>query len=296
MDGIEDDVGFQSDSDVAGRRAVPARWGIGSGENSPDPWEVLDAVSRRADFLAQLTIEPKHKPALQSDLGVSRSTVYKAIRELEELHLVERTDEGYRLSLIGRLLLEQYDQFCTDVESICRPAGLLSVLSSDSRVSVDLLRDAKIIYAERHAPHRPVRTLERILDRSTIVHGMSPVVLPSYIELFREQLVSGSLSAELVLGRPVVQCLLSDYRDDFTEALETGNLVVWETNEWLPFGLIVSEKPTNQVAMFAYDYRGDLRGLISNDSQRAVTWGRSTWEQFRANSTRVSVDQGEHNG
>lgn len=58
------------------------------------PDEAMDVVSRRADVLELMLEEPAFNRDLRSGLGVSRSTAYKALRELEELQLVARGKTG----------------------------------------------------------------------------------------------------------------------------------------------------------------------------------------------------------
>jgi predicted transcriptional regulator len=218
---------------------------------------------------------------LQEELDVSRSTVYKGIRELEELALVERTTGGYRLSLFGRLLFERYDRLRTDVEGICNAGRLLSELSTTDSISVDLLNGADISYTERYAPFSLIHSLESILKQADSVRGLSPTVLPSYIDMFYEQLSTDLLRAELVLEQPVVECLLSTYQTEFAETIQSGNLRVFETDRRLQYGLVFSDTPCIQVGVFVYDYQGHLRGLIQNDTEVALSWARTVWNEHR---------------
>ena len=257
-------------------------------ERSPEPSEMMDVVVRRSDFLTELVDGPIHKPALQSELDVSRSTVYKAVRELEELELVERADGGYRASLAGRLLFEQYRQFRAATETVAGPAALVSVLPPDCPLSVDFLDGAEAVYAQPHAPYYPVRALEDFVDRPAHLRGASPVVLPEFVELHREQVVSGGRRSEMILSEPLIERLVSDYPDAFLETVSTDRLAVRETGRRLPFGLLIADEPVARVAVLVYDSRGDLRGLLMNDTERARDWAADVWGLFRDRSTDVT--------
>ncbi len=277
--------------DRAGTPGAPGRDAAAtSPESSVDLREAIDIVARRFDFLMALVDGPVHRPVLQEELDISRSTAYKGIGELEELRLVERTDRGYRLSLLGTLLLDQYDQFRRNVDAVCTKGPLLSELAADCDISVDVLRGAEVIYAERHAPHHPLRALEAMLDEANTLHGMSPVVLPSYIEMFHERLTVDELAADLVLTRPVIEWLATHQCRAFEDVLRTGNLVVRETDEGLPFGLVVSDDPTLQVGILVYDAKGDLRGLVVNDTEAACEWAEETWRQYHDESSVISME------
>ncbi|WP_254545369.1 helix-turn-helix transcriptional regulator [Halomarina pelagica] len=291
MDGTEERTGPWGGVDVGERTVGAGARGPADGPTDPtDPGEAIDTVARRFDFLTTLTDGPKHRPVLQHELDVSRSTAYKGIRELEELRLVERTDQGYRLSLLGKLLLAQYDQFRANVETVCAKGPLLAELSADCGVTVEVLRDAEVVYAEKHAPHHPFHVLETMVEEATALRGMTPVVRHGYVELFYEQFVADTLETDLILGRPVVQWLAEYQCEPFVAALETGNLVVREIEEWVPFGLILSDEPTTQVGAFVHDDRGGLRGAVVNDTDDALAWGERIWERYRDRSTVVTTE------
>ncbi|WP_083252600.1 hypothetical protein [Haladaptatus sp. W1] len=49
------------------------------------------------------------------------------------------------------------------------------------------------------------------------------------------------MAAELVLERPVVEYLITDYGERLNEALASNQVSIWELDTTLPFGLIVTE-------------------------------------------------------
>lgn len=251
---------------------------------------LISTAVKRAGFLTALESSgpiPKHH--LMDELDVSRSTVYKAVRELREHELVERTDDGLVLTLAGRLLESEYGTFRSIATDIDRTRPLLSVLPTSSRVSSALIEDATAIHAERHAPNHPLRYFNELVEMADSVCGISPVALPQYVELFHEHAMKGSVTAELVLERPVVEYLVTDYGEQLGEALATDNLSIWEMDATLPFGLIVVEGERDAVSVVVYDDRGELRGLITNDTAAAMTWGKETFGSYREEATRMGA-------
>ncbi len=248
---------------------------------------LISTVTKRAEFLSVLSSEPTPKRDLQDELGVSRSTVYKAVRELREHDLVERTDDGLSLTLAGQMLEAEYTSFRGRVEDVQRTRQLLSILPTDCEIPSTLLDDADVILAERHAPNHPIQYFKRIVSNSDSVRGLSPVALPQYIELFHERSVSNGMPVKLVLEQPVIEYLVTDYSDELREALNAGGLSVWETEATLPFGLVVGEGTQDEVGVVVYDARGELRGLIANRTSKAVEWGRDTFESYRNDATHV---------
>ena len=255
------------------------------------PAETIATATRRSSLLAALSTEAKQQRALRDELGVSRSTVYKAVRELDEQGLVERTDDGLALTLAGRMVESAYARFHETASDVCRTRELLSILPRDADVPTALLEDADVVTAERYAPNRPVRRFEKLVSSADAVRGISPVALPQYVDLFHEQATQADLAVDLVLEKPVVEYLLTEYADQLGETLDTGRLTVWETESLLPFGLLVVEGERDAVGVVVYDDRGELRGLVVNESNAAVDWGRETFDAFRSSATSLHAVQ-----
>lgn len=255
------------------------------GDGELDAQEIIDAIGRRTAFAEALLAGPKHKRDLRDELDVSNSTAYKALRELENLCIVERGENGYELTLTGRLVYEEYGQFCRTVECICRPGELLSFLPADTTIAAEILTDAEIVFRRRHAPNQPEYHFEEMIGDATVLKGTSAVALPHSVETFHRKVTDGELRAELVLERPVVEHLAADYPRQFGETVETDAVSIRVTDEQLTFGLVLVESPTERVGIVVYDPDGDLAGLIINDSQNAVEWGHCMWKQHVAGST-----------
>jgi len=122
--------------------------------SAPDvsPDGVVAALEKRARLLRMLADGPMDKPALRDALEVSRSTVYKALRELEELGLVHRVDDGYALTQFGRLARRKHDEFRATVgDYTCRfltRPGLFSATELDDGTAT-LLQHATVQDGDR---------------------------------------------------------------------------------------------------------------------------------------------------
>lgn len=251
-----------------------------------DARDVIETVVKRASFLDRLAAGPTTKRDLRDDLDVSRSTVYKAVRELEDAGIVEQTEGGCRLTLFGRLLVEQYQRFAETVGDVERHRSLLGVLPPDCPVITDVLVGAEFVLGERHAPNLPVGRIEDLVRRADRVAAMTPVVIPQYVDLYHEQVVDRDTTADVVLEAPVVEYLRSDHGERFAEAVETGRLAVWETDETLPFGLVYSR---DELAVMVYTDSGELSGVIVNDTDAALDWGREVFHRYRARADQLAT-------
>ncbi|UPV74257.1 DUF1724 domain-containing protein [Halorussus limi] len=241
----------------------------------------IGTVVKRGAVLDRLAAGPATKRDLRDELDVSRSTVYKAVRELEDRGLVTETDEGVALTLVGRLLGEERRTFEERVAAVTDSESLLSVLPDDAPVTTDLLVGAETVRGERHAPTRPVEYIDDFVRRTDRIVGFTPVVLPQYVDMFHEEVVGDDLTADLVLEAPVVEYLRESHGERLDEALATGRLSIRRTDETLPFGLVVAEG--EGLVLIIYDEAGDLRGVLLNDTPAALEWGaelfRTYWDR-----------------
>ena len=263
---------------------------MGPSDSRADVEHLITLVVKRSRLVDLLRTGPRYKRDLQEELGVSRSTIYKAVRELEDEGIVERTDEGHRLSLVGRLVHREYREFSDSVAAVSGSGDLLAVLPSEVPLTLDALAGAEVTRAERHAPNRPVEAVERIVEDASKLRGMSSAALPQYVAVFRDQIVAGRLVAELLLERPVVEYVFANYRDEVMESFASDNVRFRETTASLPFGLIVVEEPEPEMAVLVYGDDGALKGVIRNDSAAACDWAAEVYGSYAADATEVAPE------
>lgn len=249
----------------------------------PDPTEVMAVVARRGTVLRAVDADGVPKRDLVDELSVSRSTVDRAVRELESLGFIERTDGGgYCRTLPGQLALDEYDQFASRMNGIVSSIDVLSLLPTDTPCDPSVLEDATVVVAERHSPLVPVEHLSDLVDRANRVHAIAPAVLPQQVEVYHQNFVNGDLSARLVVTDVVVDRLVSAYGTELSESLETGQLTIRLSDEEVPFSLVVAETDDGPEMGFLVYADSGVRGFIGNDTPEAVEWARelvdSYWE------------------
>jgi predicted transcriptional regulator len=249
----------------------------------------IRTVMKRAEMLDRLAREPTSKRDLRDDLDVSRSTVYKTVRELEEYELVAQDGNEVRLSLFGQLVFENYRSFVETTDDVDRQQALLSDLPAGAPVTTDLLVGADCVRAEPFAPDRPLNHIEDRIREAEYVGGFAPIAVRRYVELFHEQLTDGGLTAEVVFEESVVNHLWTDYGERFRQSVETDRYSLWTTDRSLPFGLVLAEGDREEVVVVVYD-EGKPVGAIANDTPGALDWGRAVFEQYKEEATQVDGD------
>lgn len=247
----------------------------------PSSPATVEVLARRAELLRALREQPRSKPALVDELGVSRSTVDRAVRELEAEGLVERSD-GVALTLRGRLALDSYGTFTGQLRDLDAAAHSLDSLPDDARVARALFRDATVVEAAPVAPQRATAAYRSLVADATRVEGYASALLDGNVRTFRDRIVEDDLEADLVLDPDVLQALVGSHGSLVAEARDTGRLTMHEAASQLSYSLMLVETPeTTHACALVYDDSGHT-GLVRNDDPEAVAWAEDVYADLRA--------------
>lgn len=248
----------------------------------------LDLLAQRAELLRVVRDGPASKPELTDGLGVSRSTVDRAVRRLEARGFVERAAGSVSLTLKGRLVLDSYETFAAHFAGVAAADNLVASLPDDARVAPVLFRDATIVEATTVAPQRPTEAYRSLVADATRVRGYASRLLDSTVPTLRDRIVDSDLALDLVLDSAVLDALLGGHGDAVAEALDTGRLTLRQADDGLSYSLMVVETPTvtHACALF-YDDSGHT-GLLYNDDPDAVDWAEGVCGALREDAETLS--------
>ncbi len=248
---------------------------------------VLEAIYRRTDLIDQLAEGVVDKRELTDQLDVSRATVDRAVRELESADLIERTEEGYALTLLGRLAHEEFRRFLERLESLHRARDQLEHLPPEFEIDPEVLVGATVMPSDQPMPHEPIKRLETLVVESNRVIGYSPVIFPEFVSLFYREITEGGLTAELFLDEALIEGLWSNYAEQFREAITTEGCTLYQlpAAHGPPVGIALLDDVTVWIGI--YD-DGNLQGMIVADSARAREWARERFDYYRDHARELS--------
>lgn len=113
-------------------------------DSFPNVGEIVDVLSIRDGVLAALSTDSRDIRDLRGDLGCSRSTAYKVVRELQTRELAEEARSEYRLTLLGRLLFERHERFMSETDTLLGHGDALTLLPPGLPVDSSVFADATI--------------------------------------------------------------------------------------------------------------------------------------------------------
>lgn len=252
------------------------------------PADLLAVLSRRESLLRSLTDSPRSKRELVESLDVSRSTVDRAIRELQSEGVVERRDGGYALTLPGRILLEQYREFEQVVAGVDEAGELLSVLPADAELPPEMLADLEVTKSERTTPYRPVERFFELVEDAEAIRILSTAIGPQFVDAIHEQITEEGMAYTVAATESIVERLVSEYTRQLSEALATGHMELRELAADPPFTVAVLELPTATYAgVILYGSEG-ARGFLCNDAADAVAWANAYIDRHMERATPIT--------
>jgi predicted transcriptional regulator len=248
-----------------------------------------DVVSSRHDLLARVSAGGIRKRDLVDDLGVSRSTVDRSVRELERTGLVERRDGKVHLTMTGSIALDLHDHLLDRFQEVVRAERLLDSLPADAPLAPVVLEEADVVLSGTTSHYRPMSCLDDLVRRSNRIHLCTHGLCAPQVETFRASVVGNGLDATLVVTDDVLDRLVADFPDAMQEMLRTGRVDLLRTDEALPYGVVVGEcDDGEEMGLGVYTEVG-MVGYVRNDGDAAVEWARDRTATYTAAATRVGA-------
>lgn len=254
----------------------------------PDSATVASVLSRRHELLGAICDSGTRKHELVESLAVSRSTIDRGLRELQEVGLVVRDGGAYRRTAAGTLALEEYDAYRRTIGGIGEAAELLSGLPADAELDAAVLDRADVRVTQPHTPYQPISHFSDVIQRASRVSAVASGIIPQQVEAYRSAIRNNDLSARFVVTDAVIEHLVDTYGDALSEALATGRAELRLASDSLPYGLLVAETPDGSCTGLILYADFGVRGTITNDRPDAVSWARRAFEEQWERATPLS--------
>ena len=240
--------------------------------------DLVRLLLRRVDVLSQVSEGPHRIRELTEAVDVSRPTVHRSIKELEGSTLIVDTPDGYDITPYGEVVLEQYLGFLGRLDGIRRHRELLQSLGGVA-LPPAVVDGAEFAKPLAFAPEKPYEVIEDVVRGTTRLTAFSPVIVERYVSLFTDEIADGTLTADIVTTANVFEYIASQWPTQLRQVLDAG-LTVLVTDECIPFGLIVTEAPTERICLIIQG-GGSFQGVITNDDPAALAWGRERYRALR---------------
>ncbi|WP_331234553.1 helix-turn-helix transcriptional regulator [Natronorarus salvus] len=251
--------------------------------------DLLGLLATRSAFVERLRSGATDKPTLEADLNVSRSTVDRAVRDLETAGLAERRDGTVRLTVVGRLIAEEFRSLVDVVSDAANAKPVLDPLDPDAPLSSTFLDGAAVYPSTAPAPYDQADRIEERLCRADRLRAFTKVISYEPIsQLLSERVVAGGMEFEVIYEAPILDYLERERAAERREMFETGRYRPLGV-ETLPYGMLLIDGPDGSSAVITtYDETRTFRGMLVNEREAAVEWATDLYTEYREDATDVS--------
>ncbi|WP_137289089.1 helix-turn-helix transcriptional regulator [Natronorubrum halophilum] len=254
--------------------------------------DVLRTSIQRRAILECLDGGPRHKRDLVEALECSRSTIDRGMRELEQLELVRRrggSDGRCQLTLLGRVVLSSCRRRVETVAAIDESSRVLEYVPSDAPMSTALLEGADVSEPSPHAPYEP---LQQLVESIAVADRIRAVITAERTPMTRVQLynrtVDGTLDIEAVFTEELATFLSETHPGQVRDVMVDGGFDIYVTDS-APYELMIIETGSeSRVIVFVLNETGEVRGVITNETDAALEWATGVYRGFRADAQPLS--------
>lgn len=241
--------------------------------------ELVAVINQRIELLEALA-EPHEKRDLTDELDLSRSTVNRAVRQLESLGLVTREGD-YHLTVAGRLVVDVFGEFTDALDDVVRIEALLSVLPADAPMALPMVRGAEVHWSSEAQPTEPVAVASEYLGSATRIRLLVPqITRPAVLDTIEQQVADDGTPGALVLSRAVVD-YLRERDGDWLARLSALDSCRLRVADRLPYALGVLRHPDGlHAGVVVYDSEGSVRGFLKNERLRAYAWASAVFDDY----------------
>jgi tetratricopeptide (TPR) repeat protein/predicted transcriptional regulator len=252
---------------------------------------VLDALLRRAHLMRELRDEPLEKRELADRLDDSRSTIDRAVRELEALDLVERRGSGVATTVTGRLAIDWLSTVETGLGEIADAGGVLEPLPATAPLEAAAVVGADPTVAADPTPYRPVERFHDAVGSADRYRAVLPTLDdPRHVRLLYERVVTEGRPAELVVSEELFRTLREEFPRRFAAMADHEGFRLLVGEDIPPFALALLGDGDPTLALVTFTGAGSVHGLLTNDRPAAVRWGESLLEGLTAAATERTDD------
>ncbi|WP_416839976.1 tetratricopeptide repeat protein [Haloferax sp. DFSO52] len=247
--------------------------------------ELIKLVFDRVDFLRVLDERRLDKRELTETLDCSRSTVDRAVKDLDTAGLVAETEQGYTTSLKGEYLLSLFQSYQSDLSDVLQLDPVLVEEASDYPLPVEALVGADVEITAGSSPDRPIEVLGDQLastSHGTFVFARRPI--HAFIERLTDWVADGH-SCRIVAPESVITTLWREFPALLETVQNTANSAI-RTGSTPPFSFSLTVVDgTTQLNLVDYDENERPRCVVQNTADAATAWGRQRIESIWADAT-----------
>lgn len=254
--------------------------------------ELIFLSNRRKQLLLFLKDGPKNMDEIKGALDVTSTAILPQIKKLKEKSLVVQEEKSYRLSLIGKVLVEKMQPLVNIVDVFEDNFDYwaerdLQGIPPAFRKRLGELKKSKLIQPDLDRMFELDPEIVENISKSTRILECIAYFDPSLISICQE-LAKDGVEFSFLMSEPVFQRYSVDYLEDFRSMLALENTKFFLYSGELRIANLTVTDRFVMISLFPKNQKHfDRESLISYDPS-ALKFGDELFDELLRNSTRIS--------
>ncbi|RKD89093.1 helix-turn-helix transcriptional regulator [Halopiger aswanensis] len=255
-----------------------------------DVSDVIDTIRKRSDVLAELAEEPLQPRELVDRLAVSRSTVTRALGDLEDADLVAKRDGRYVATRFGEIAIERFERYSTEIETLVSIKPLTQAFPTADPPPIELLEGADIVLQRHDGAFRPLEIVEETFRTASgaAIAYFPTVVNPNLPRVWERTAGESDTDLTIILEGETYDCLRTRYEDELTAIASQSDAALY-VGDGPSFGLVCIDAGDQFTVLVVIYAAGGVEGVIVNRSAELHEWVRGLFDRIRTDADPVDA-------
>ena len=227
------------------------------------------------------------KNDLAEHFDVSRVTIQRNVKALEERDWIDNSHPTYAITPLGELVIEEVTPLTDSMEIARKLRPFLKWMPRDS-FDVDPLElaDATVIPVDPTDPYNWVSYHIERFESVSHVRMTLPMIGDEAWDVTTKRTLAGELEAEFIADPDVAETLRTNprYTEKVEQVLATDRLTLSVYDGQFSYGIGLFDQ---YVQMIAMDDDGLPQTLVETDSETVHGWAETKFESYRAKAEPV---------
>jgi predicted transcriptional regulator len=245
---------------------------------------LLEAI-RRAPILVSLQQESVAASELSNKVDMSRSTIHRAVKSLDEYDIIEESGGTYELTSLGEILAREIQMFGTRANIAHSLRDFLNPVEVNSeRIPLEHFGDAKTTRRTSRQPHATIHRIIKLIEDAESPKMFSTVISPVYVGVGYRKMMDG-MKIEAIFDREVIDIMALEYPEKAYESVSTGNFDLY-AHDGLPFELLIFE---DKIGLAAHNENGNAEILIECEDTSAIEWAENVYSEHLSDADSINT-------
>lgn len=259
--------------------------------------ELIFLSDKRKQLLLFLKDGPKSMDEIKGALEVTSTAILPQIKKLKEKSLIVQEDKNYRLSLIGKVLVEKMQPLVSMIDVFEENFEYwaerdLQGIPPSFRKRLGEFRNCKLIQPDLDRMFELDPEIVENLSKSNCILECIAYFDPSLISICQE-LAKGGAEVSFLMSESVLQRYSRDYYEDFRSMLTLENIKFFLYSGELRIANLTVTDIFVMISLFPKNQKHfDRESLICYELS-SIKFGNELFDELLRNSTRITQIQQE---